>query len=67
MNELTDYGLKEMDSSWRMARLADDMIWSFGHERNEIVPHHLGLALNSMAEVGYKNSKLIEAGFKKLD
>jgi len=65
-HELTDYGPKELDSSWRMQKLADDLIWALQPERNEAEYYHTGLTFQSLGEMGYKNTKLIDTALEKL-
>jgi len=65
-NELTDYGPKELDGSWQMQKLADDLIWSMGPERDELNPFYLGKTLNALGDLGYKNTTLIQKSFEKL-
>jgi hypothetical protein len=54
-NVMQDYGDRELDGSWRMQKVADDLLWALKPE-NYISPTHLGQTLNSMGEIGYKNT-----------
>ena len=69
-NPLTfnDYTLSEMDSSWRMQRLTDDV--KFGLDPNPNVffsPHNLARVARQLGDLGYKNSEVLPLWFDKID
>lgn len=69
-NPLTfsDYTLSEMDQSWRMDKLTEDL--KFGLDVNPNVffsPHNLAEVSRQLGYLGYKNSEIIPKWFEKID
>ena len=63
-NDLT---LFEMDSNWRMDRLADDIIFALKDSPNmQITPYNMARISREFGKLGYKNTELIERWFDKI-
>jgi len=63
-----DYTISEMDTSWRMQKLTDDL--TFGLDPNPtrfFSPYNLAATSRELGELGYKNTELIPKWFDKLD
>lgn len=62
----TDYSSSELDQSWRMQKLVDDL--KFGLRADQFfAPHHLAQVAQGLADVGYKNTELLPLFFEKLE
>ena len=63
-----DYSLSEMDQSWRMDKVTEDL--KFGLSPNPNVffsPYNLGRVSRELGELGYKNTELMHLWFDKID
>lgn len=60
-----DYSATELDQSWRMQKLVDDL--KFGLRKDQFFsPHHLAQVNLGLGEIGYKNVEIIPMVFEKL-
>lgn len=57
-----DYEPAELDVSWRMAKVAEDIRWALKPDQT-ILPYHMAEILTGLGSVGYKNTKLIPEAF----
>ena len=63
-----DYTLSEMDQSWRMDKIADDLKYGLDPNPNaHFSPHNLARVSRELATLGYKNSQVYHLWFHKLD
>ena len=61
-----DYSTTELDHSWRMQKLIDDM--KFGLRPDQFYSaHHLAQTSLNLGDIGYKNTELIPMMFEKLN
>ena len=61
-----DYSVPELDQSWRMQKLVDDI--KFGLRADQFFsPAHLAQVNLGLGEIGYKNTDLIPLVFDKLE
>lgn len=63
---LTDYTIAEMHQSWRMDKLAEDIKFGLTHEFAFFSPKNMGRTSRALAEMGYKNTEVIDAWLKCL-
>ena len=61
-----DYSVTEMDISWRMAKMADDIIFAC-QEEQYFSPWHMQQSARIMGEIGYKNNDMIAAQIQKVE
>ncbi len=62
----TDYSATELDQSWRMQKLVDDI--KFGLRADQFfAPQHLAQVAQGLADIGYKNTELLPLFFEKLE
>lgn len=62
----TDYSTTELDHSWRMQKLIDDL--KFGLRSDQFFSAtHLALSSLKLGDIGYKNTELIPMIFDKLN
>jgi hypothetical protein len=55
-----------MQQSWRMDKLAEDIKFGLTHEFAFFSPKNMGRAARALAEMGYKNTEVIDAWLKCL-
>lgn len=61
-----DYSANELDQSWRMQKLVDDL--KFGLRPDQFFsPTHLAQTSLGLGEIGYKNTEVIPRIFEKLN
>ena len=63
-----DYTLSEMDQSWRLDKVTEDI--KFGLNPNPNVffsPYNLAKAARNLGELGYKNNEVMPMWFDKID
>lgn len=61
-----DYSATELDQSWRMQKLVDDL--KFGLKKDEFISaHHFAKINLNLGEIGYKSIELIPLIFNKLN
>lgn len=61
-----DYSTYELDHSWRMQKLIDDM--KFGLRPDQYFSaHHLAQSALNLGDIGYKNTELIPMVFEKIN
>lgn len=61
-----DYSITEMDQSWRMEKVAEDLKWGLTHEFAFFSPANQGRAAKALGEIGYKNTEVIDLWLKNL-
>ena len=64
----SDYSLSEMDQSWRVDKLTEDL--KFGLSQNPNVffsPYNLAEVSRQLGELGYKNTELTPMWFDKME
>lgn len=57
----TDYTITEMDQSWRMDKVAQDVKFGLTHESVFFSPKNMARSSRALAEIGYKNTEVISA------
>jgi hypothetical protein len=62
-----DYTTQEMDQSWRMQKLCDDLKFGLQKSETTLTPFYMGKIFNLLGDIGYKNSELIELEIGKLE
>lgn len=63
---LSDYSFGEMEESWRFNKVIDDIKFGLKDDQ-EFSAHHLGSIAQTLGEMGYKNTNLIEMQLKKVN
>lgn len=61
-----DYSVSEMDQSWRMEKLAEDIKWGLTHDFAFFSPANQARASKALGEIGYKNTEIIDSWLKNL-
>lgn len=61
-----DYAITEMDQSWRMEKVAEDVKWGLSHEFAFFSPKNMARASKALGEIGYKNTEVIDLWLKNL-
>lgn len=63
-----DYTLSEMDTSWRMDKVTEDLRHGLSPNPNVFFsPYNLGRVSRELGELGYKNTGLMHLWFDKID
>ena len=63
-----DYTLSEMDQSWRLDKVTEDI--KFGLNPNPNVffsPYNLAKVARNLGEIGYKNNEVMPMWFNKIE
>lgn len=61
-----DYTVTEMDQSWRMDKVAEDLKWGLSHEFSFFSPYNQARASKALGEIGYKNTEVIDLWLKDI-
>jgi hypothetical protein len=62
----SDYSLPEMDTSWRMSKVAEDLKYALTSDQF-FSSHLLAKTSRLMGQLGYKNSEILPLWFQKMD
>ena len=63
-----DLSIFEMDSNWRMDKVAEDLKFALSDNPNiYFSPYNLAKVAREVGELGYKNTEVIPLWFDKLD
>jgi hypothetical protein len=62
----TDYETHEMDGSWRMDKVAEDILFGLTSEHAFFSPHNQGRVSRLLGEINYKNTEIIHQWLNSL-
>lgn len=62
-----DYDIHEMEQSWRMNKVAEDVKFGLTHESVFFSPFNMARSARALAEMGYKNTEIIAAWMNHLE
>ena len=55
---MTDYTVAEMDQSWRMYKLAEDLKFGLSNSQAWFSPQDMARSSLALAKIGYKNTEV---------
>lgn len=62
----TDYSLPELDTSWRMSKVAEDLKYALTSDQF-FSSHLMAKSARLLGELGYKNTEILPLWFQKIE